>query len=387
MLSIVRSCYWWLVVLGGVSGCVGDAPSSDVGWTSDPRADNVVGPEIVALEPILLDERTDYYLGNPHTLVLDSLDGSFLVADFFEGQIFRFHPQGQVIQRYGRPGPGPGEFTRLGPVFILNDSVVVGVDTGRRLFTQFSRQGGEYLGSTRYEGIVGIAAAVVDGTAIVPILRIEDAKSVMVWDQVTDRSSHLVELPGPYRQSLAGAGVFTGIFGLGSAAAWADTILLGMGGTNELYLALRDGLVLDTLHPPRSLRRGVPDDAQERIDRVGDESITFNERMEMLSVLHGIYRMSGGSTALIHHDMSVKGKPPMVDFLSSIYVSVLSSDRTTACVDGPVHFSNEMRVVHTVAGDTLYLLDRALNENEDGIKTWIRRYRIDTSGCDWLPVG
>jgi len=39
------------------------------------------------------------------------------------------------------------------------------------------------------------------------------------------------------------------------------------------------------------------------------------------------------------------------------------------------------------ARDTLYLLDRTLDEAEDTMMTWIRRYGIDTSACDWLPVG
>ena len=27
-----------------------------------------------------------------------------------------------------------------------------------------------------------------------------------------------------------------------------------------------------------------------------------------------------------------------------------------------------------------------LNETEDGLNTWIRLYRIDTSRCVWLPM-
>ena len=46
-----------------------------------------------------------------------------------------------------------------------------------------------------------------------------------------------------------------------------------------------------------------------------------------------------------------------------------------------------MRAVHTVARDTLFLLDRRLNASEDGLETLIRAYRIDTEGCMWLPVG
>ena len=43
--------------------------------------------------------------------------------------------------------------------------------------------------------------------------------------------------------------------------------------------------------------------------------------------------------------------------------------------------------IHTVVRDTVFLLDRRLNEAEDGLETWVRMYRIDTSGCTWLEMG
>ena len=276
---------------------------------------------------------------------------------------------------------------RLGPAFILNDSVVVGVDTERRLFKMFSQENGDYLGSVRYEGVVGLGVSVVDNVVVAPAMDLEDLHSVVVWRPEQEFVESMLDLPLPYRQSLAGNGNFAGIYGLGNVAAWSDTVLVGMGGTNELYLATLSGEALDTLRPPRARRRGVPSGAQARIDRVGDESISFQDRIEMLSILHGLGRMPDGAIVLVHHDATVKGEPPVVDFPATVYVSVLSSDRETACVDGPVSFANEMRTVHTVSRDTLYLLDRTLNEAEDGLTTWIRRYEIDTSGCDWLPVG
>ena len=45
-----------------------------------------------------------------------------------------------------------------------------------------------------------------------------------------------------------------------------------------------------------------------------------------------------------------------------------------------------MRPVHTVERDTLFLLDRRLNEAENDLMTWVRVYRIDTSGCTWLDL-
>ena len=62
--------------------------------SGDP-ADRVVndadyqGPSVVVLDPVLLEESDEYYLGNPSSLIVDTLDGSFLVSDHYSGRMFR----------------------------------------------------------------------------------------------------------------------------------------------------------------------------------------------------------------------------------------------------------------------------------------------------------
>lgn len=117
-----------------------------------------------------------------------------------------------------------------------------------------------------------------------------------------------------------------------------------------------------------------------------DMSLSFLDRVEMMSNLYGIYRMSDGQAVLVHYDQTFRGEIPMVEWLADIFVTVLSADRRTACVDGSVPYANETRARLTVSRDTLFLLDRALNETGDGLETRIRLYEIDTSGCAWLPA-
>lgn len=78
---------------------------------------------------------------------------------------------------------------------------------------------------------------------------------------------------------------------------------------------------------------------------------------------------------------------PTGTIIGDIYLTVVAPDRKTACVDGLAPHWKEMRAVHTVARDTLFLLDRRLNASEDGLETLVRAYRIETAGCKWLPVG
>ena len=367
------------VTLAFLGGCLGSDPGAG-------KPTDAAGPVVVPVGDILLEETYEAYLGNPHTLVVDTADGSFLISDFFQGRVIRFGRDGRIVQRYGRNGEGPGEFKGMGPTFILNDSVVVGVDARRRLFTLFSREDGEHLESFRFRGSIGGGVSVVAGMVVAPSMEFEDGfTSVLIWDPDADSFRYLVDLPEPYMQSLKGIGAFAGTLAGGSVLPWPDTMLVGMLGMNELRLATWEGEVLDTIRPPSVRRRGAPHDLHVKYDT--DMSMSFKDRVEMMSLLVGIYRLRDGETVLVHFDQTIKGEIPMVEWLADIYLTVLSADRRTACVDGSVPYANETRARLTVSRDTLFLLDRTINETGDDLKTWIRLYEIDTSRCVWLPAG
>ena len=373
-----------LVAVVAAVACVADDPPDDGVRVADLVHQGVAGPAIVQVDSLLLEE-TEFHLGRPYSLSADTVDGSFLIADGYLGRLLRFARDGRYMRAYGRPGEGPGEFEGLGRGFILSDSIVVGRDNHRNLLTRFSREG-EHLGSTRYEGSKDGWAAVVGDVALLPTIDLESHKMVSLWDWRRDEMlGTAIDLPVPYRRSLRGRDIYFGVLAGSSIVAWADTMLVGTVAENELYLATWDDRMLDTLHLPRARRRGVPDDVQERVDDPSNQ-VSFKDRMEMLSTLEGLYRMPDGSTVAVHHDGIVDGEPPMVEFLAEVYVTVLSPDRRTACVDGPVEFANQLRTQITAARDTLFLLDRTLTAVGDTMKSWIRVYEIDTSRCGWLPV-
>lgn len=381
---ISRPPFVRVLVAATVFACTAGDPPADDGRVADRHYQGVVGPAIVQVDSLLLEE-TEFHLGRPYSLSADTMDGSFLVADGYLGRMLRFARDGGYMNAYGRPGEGPGEFRGLGRGFILNDSVVVGRDNHRNLLTRFSREG-EFLGSTRYDGFKDGWPAVAGEMVLLPAIDLERHKMVRLWDWRRDEMlGTAIDLPVPYRRSLRGRDIYFGVLAGSSVVAWADTMLVGTVAENELYLATWDDRMLDTLHLPRALRRGIPSDAQERIDDPSNQ-VSFKDRMEMLSTLEGLYRMPDGSTVAVHHDGLVDGEPPMVEFLAEVYVTVLSPDRRTACVDGAVQFANQLRTQITVARDTLFLLDRTLTAVGDTMKSWIRVYEIDTSRCDWLPV-
>ena len=168
---------------------------------SGEPADRVVdhsdhqGPNIVVLEPVLLEESDQYHLGNPSSLVVDTLDGSFLVSDHYSRRMFRFGRDGSVVQTYGRPGSGPGEFQSIGPAFVLNDSVVVGADMGRRQLSRFVSETGEQAGLTPYPGSAGLTTTVVNGVALIPSVDLDSMKAMVVWDPAGGSLRHVIDLP------------------------------------------------------------------------------------------------------------------------------------------------------------------------------------------------
>ena len=365
------------------------ALASGCGGGSDVIVGNPsVGPLVLPVDSIPLEASDRVYLGNPFNLVVDTLDGSFLVSDFFEDRVLRFGRDGRVVQSYGRPGPGPGEFSDLGPTFVLGDSVIVGTDDRRKVFQLFSRDDGDYLGAYRYSGRIGLGGVSVTARGVVFASRDLVKRTIAaVWPYPDSAIAYVVPLPEPYVRSATrqdgGIGRFAAFHSMGSVAAWEDTMLVAMSGLNEAYLATTAGRVLDTLHVPAVRRRGVPDDIQQRLDDWGFRSAGF----ELSSAIRGFHRLGSGEIVVIHHDEVLKGVQPTGTISGDIYVTVVARDRQTACVDGLVPHWTEMRAVHTVARDTLFLLDRRLNASEDGLETLVRAYRIDTEGCMWLPVG
>ena len=339
------------------------------------------------MDSVLLEASDRIHLGNPFSLVVDTLDGSFLVSDFFEDQVLRFGRDGRVVQTYGRPGPGPGEFSDLGPTFVLDDSVIVAADHRRKVFQMFSRDDGDFLGAYRYSGRIGLGVSVTARGVVFASRDLAKRTIAAVWPYPDSAIAYVVPLPEPYARSATrqdgGIGRFAAFHSMGSVVAWEDTMLVAMSGLNEAYLATTAGRVLDTLHVPAARRRGVPDDIQQQMDDWGFRSAGF----ELSSATIGFHRLGSGEIVVIHHDEVLEGVQPTGTISGDIYVTVVARDRKTACVDGLAPHWTEMRAVHTVARDTLFLLDRRLNASEDGLETLVRAYRIDTEGCAWLPAG
>ena len=375
-----------LSLAAGILLCTGCTADSGGHAARDVLRGDVRGPLAVPVDSVLLEETGRFYIGNPFSLVPDTTDGSFLISDFFEDRILRFGRDGRLLRTYGRPGPGPGEFQEIGAAFIVDDSIVVGVEDYRKLLQLFSAADGRYLRSHRFRGRVGMGTHSVTEAGVVFASReLVQLTSVAIWRYPHDEIDYVVPLPAEYVRSAThprGAGPFAAFFSMGSAVAWTDTIMSGMSGVNDIFLSTWSGEAFDTLDPPAVRRRGVPDGMQELIEDPGYRGSLF----DISSALRGLYRLSDGATAVVHHDAGLEGELPHGTITADTYLSVIDPGREAACVDALVPHFKEMRPIQTVVRDTVFLLDRRLNEAEDGLETWVRMYGIDTSQCTWLDL-
>src|SRR5690606_31791168 len=131
--------------------------------------------------------------------------------------------------------------------------------------------------------------------------------SVLTWDLRADEMRHLVPLPELYMESIRGIGRFAAFYPRGALALWADTLLVGMEGTNALTISDTHGTVLDTVSIPAVRRRGVPENVLEIFQNVRS---TQQDIFEASSALHDLHRLPDGAFALVHHDSHLEGRLP-----------------------------------------------------------------------------
>jgi hypothetical protein len=340
------------------------------------------GPRLVAQDSVLIVDADTLYLGNPYALVVDPLDGSFYVSDFFVNRVFRFGRDGAVIRTYGRAGSGPGEFRVPTLVSPVDSTLVIAADNGRHLMHLFDRNTGEHRRSVSYRGRLGSTAPVRLGSTLwMPSRSLQDATTALAWDLETDSIRYLGPLPAEYQASLRSIGRYAGFFTMGVLTAWEDTVLVGMGGRNELVLIDHHGTVLDTLRPPVSRRRGVPHNVQQLFD---EQRLPRRELFRRVSATRHLHRRSDGSFVIVHHDSEQESDDAFSVITARALVTVVSPDRRRACVDAHLPVSPDARPIHGARGDTLFLLDRRIVGER--METWIVPYLVDTVGCDWIDI-
>ena len=171
-------------------------------------------------------------------------------------------------------------------------------------------------------------------------------------------------------------------FRIGSLAYAGGRFVQGWSGLDEMFVLNLRGEVVDTLDIPVARRKGVPANLRERIDI---EHSPFREQLEESSRLRQLFPIPGGGFAFTHHDQTALRMEPMPVLTAKVWVGVLSPDLSQACVDTLVPCDFEIRPMETFRGDTLFVLDRRIDDSEE-LQTWILMYLVSDEGCEWLST-
>lgn len=355
-----------LLLLGPLLAGCREAPA--------PRAiERVVGggPALRLAWRIPLQEGDSAYITSPGEFAVDPDDGSFYVADRFAGRVAHVDRRGRITRFYGRKGAGPGEFTQVSLMFTIGDDLVVD-DVAKGLFNIFDRRTGEFREQRAHEGIF-YDVRLTEEAAWMGMQNVQRGTAVGRWNRRTASLEYLVPLPREYRESQPLAGIYNGAF----VVPWADTLLVALQASDDLYLHSADGRAIDTIPVPVVARRGVPGDIIEKFKK-----LPYPEMFSAASGVFAVGRMADGRVAVVHFDQRMEG--PAI--LAEVYVSVISADRRTACVDGAVPVSPDAQPRVLFRGDTLLVLDQRLAA-DDRAETTVSAYLLDTSGCRWMRTG
>lgn len=346
---------------------------------------DAAGPTLTPIDSIPLPEGDTLYIGNPYALVVDPFDGSFYISDIFSARVLRFRRDGSLMLVYGRPGEGPGEF-RGGPgaPMLIDDSTVAAQTTGSRRVNVFDRNTGETIRVVDFPALGGITPPVVIGEDVwMTDFELQRETSVTRWRPATDEFASMGGLPQEYVASLSTDNwSYASLFRIGSLAYADGRFVQGWSGLDEMFVLNLRGEVVDTAAIPVARRKGVPADLRERIDI---EHMPGREQLEGSSRLRQLFPRPGGGFLFTHHDQTALKMRPMPVLTAKTWVGILSPDLSQACVDTLVPHDFEIRPMETFRGDTLFVLDRRIDDSQK-LQTWILMFLVSDEQCDWLST-
>ncbi len=346
------------------------------------RGLETAGPGLTLVDSVVLVEADTAYVGRPVALEV-TLDGSLLVSDGFAKTVYRFGRDGQLASRYGGPGGGPGEFRA--PTLLSADSLDVAVvDPAAGRLTVFDLESGRVLTQVPLLGRTGDVRLSGD-QAWFGLLRPGDEASFAnvrlrlrpgsMSDSVLE-TRFLGAVPSAYHASAR----MREVLPLTSVDRYGAGFVSGYAGLDVLVVHDDRGWPTRVLDIPKRLRRGVPSDIVQQLA----QQIPLEKMASLASTLAKVRSLDSARVALVHMDLTMDAMTAG----ATAYISVVRPSSMDACVDAPVIVAGDGVPPITFQGDTLYVLDQYVPSDAGAPRsvTVIRRYRIDTSDCEWVPA-
>ena len=317
---------------------------------------------LALLDTISIRETDRQYLARPVSIAMSDRRG-FFITDAFTKTVHQVDASGAMVQTVGRYGSGPGEYLAPVTLAVSNDSILLVADP---------HHGGVFernLNTDVQSRLLPLGSAPLLMTAIGDSViagswfRTRN-KLFATWRAGDDSVTYFGSIPQRIRDSPP-IQSHSHI----NLTAWMDTLLYHVGFDDYVYLAMRDGRVVDSILVPRTRRRGVPTNFDW----------TKPAPMNRLSLVVGLRRLDDGRLAIVHVDLTTSGRQAFSD----AYVTLISREQGGACTDltlPSAHVSILRTVFH---GDTLVTLDQLLEG--DTVRNVIRRYVFPDGTCQLQP--
>jgi hypothetical protein len=384
MHHIRKSRLLLLVLILGVAACRSVEDPDRGGRASD--AEGRLG--LVDAGQAVLSESDTAYLAAPGLGFVVDRQGSMYIVDDFQSKLMEFDHRGQLVRVFGAPGSGPGEFRTFERFTYVRDTVIIQA-TGNRV-KGFNRYTGAYLGEFSHSRGFWSGYAEANDKLYLPLFNYGQKQGVFKvgWTRILDRLAgkvdleviaNLIDFPPEYLETRS-LSDFTNV----SIAAWGDTLAAGYAGVPYIVIYRSDGTPVDTITVPWLDRRGFPDGWIDRFRL--ERQLTLAETVEAFSYLNGLWRMSDGRLLLWHQDNTANPdgtNPPMT---GKAWISVLSTDRTSACVDAPIEFPGSGWPNLAFFNDTLYAIQQIISSDSLSAQTVVQKYTVNTEGCRWIPT-
>jgi hypothetical protein len=296
-------------------------------------------------------------------------EGALFVSDVATGQVLAFSPSGELTQRIGRRGRGPGEM--LAPAVLEltaeGDLLVLDNPTGR--ISRFRLSDGEYQSAVR---LIGPTADIrYAGTDLwMTTAQVATNTSLARLSAGTDTLIATGRLPVEYTTYPR----LLRAMALGALDLRGDHLWVGMQGTNavERYAANAATSPVATVEIPRVRRRGVPLDDPTALKA----EVSYEDEVASTSLLVALGALDDGRVATMHLDATIAESGLSV----VAYLSVMNPETGAVCVDMRVPIEGSAVPVFRFEGNWLHLAE-AMAESDGSSQTWVRRLDVSTIKC------
>jgi hypothetical protein len=375
------------IVVAVLVGCAACSPNA-----RRPQHVNLAagpGPQFLLLDSLVLEENDTLYLGKPEMGFVVDDSGDIYVADEFWNRLIRFRPDGRIDRVFGRAGSGPGEFRSTTPATIVFDTLVIQGSAGR--LKVFNRNTGQFYFERAFgRGVLGEGRRQGD-RLVLALFDFASGRGVLSWPlteflghnlepTANPPSSNMVQMPPEYTD-------YPGLrdFGSTAIALWADTMMVGFDGVDYLVVYRADGTPVDTIDIPARIRHGITAATLAAFGK--GKQPTLEQDVNAFAQFVNLWRLPNGETLLLYRQDRVIMTGTHPKFFGDAFLTLLASDRRTACVDTSIPFPGAESPRISVHGDTLLALDQ-IASGRDSLRSVsvIRKYQVSDDHCKWVPI-